>query len=206
MSEQADGDPTAGKGRLESFSDGVIAILITIMILELKIPDALADGLDRKALLEFWPKLGAYGLSFLVIAIMWVNHHAMTRDLRRLAPGYTWLNMLLLFAMSLIPLVTEFYGRHPSSSYAAASYGAVLMIASWSYVAMRAWLMRRETDEQRLRVHRGIEQKNLIGACAYTLSVALAFVSPWLSLAIFILIPAIFFTPELLTPKSWRHE
>jgi uncharacterized membrane protein len=205
VSEQGDADPTGGKGRLEAFSDGVIAILITIMVLELKVPDALADGFDAKSAEEFWPKFGAYGLSFLVLAIMWVNHHAMTRDLHRLAPGYTWLNMVLLFGMSLIPLATEFYGAHPSASHAAASYGVVLAMTAWTFVAMRAWLKRRETDPYKKRAHHAIQMKNLLGAGLYTSSVALAFVNVWLSLAIFLVTPAMFFTPDMLLPKAWRR-
>ena len=200
-----DADPTGGKSRLESFSDGVVAILITIMVLELKAPDALAYGFDAQALAEFGPKFGAYGLSFLVIAIMWVNHHGMTRDLKRLAPAYTWMNLFLLFGMSLIPLATEFYGAHPTSPYAAASYGAVLSTTAWTFVGMRGWLEHRETDPARRRAHHAIQRKNLLGASLYTLSIALAFVSVWASLAIFLLVPAMFFTPEFLLPKAWRR-
>ncbi|HWE44538.1 MAG TPA: TMEM175 family protein [Caulobacteraceae bacterium] len=207
MSEPGtDTDATAGKGRLEAFSDGVIAILITIMVLELKVPDALAHGFDRAALAEFGPKFGAYGLSFLVLAIMWVNHHAMTRDLKRLAPGFTWLNMILLFAMSMIPLVTEFYGAHPNSTNAAAAYGAVLATTAWSYVGMRAWLQRHETDPAKRSAHRGIQLKNLLGASLYTLSIALAFINPHAPLAIFLLVPAMFFTPNMLLPKALRSS
>jgi uncharacterized membrane protein len=110
-----------------------------------------------------------------------------------------------LFGMSLIPLVTDFYGGHPSSSYAAASYAAVLAMTSWTFVAMRGWLERRETDDAKRAAHHAIERKNLLGASLYTLSIGLAFVSPWASVAIFLLVPAMFFTPELLLPKSWRR-
>lgn len=206
MSEQGDADPTGGRGRLEAFSDGVIAILVTIMVLELKVPDALADGFDAQAAAKFWPKFGVYGLSFLVLAIMWVNHHAMTRDLKRLAPAYTWMNMFLLFGMSLIPLVTEFYGGHPSSSYAAAGYGAVLAMTSWTFVGMRGWLELRETDPDKRAVHHALELKNLLGASLYTISIALAFANPWAPLAIFLLVPAMFFTPDFLLPKAWRRN
>jgi uncharacterized membrane protein len=202
---QGEADPTGGKGRLEAFSDGVIAILVTIMVLELKVPDALAEGLDPRALSAFWPKLGVYALSFLVLAIMWVNHHAMTRDLKRLEAPYTWMNMLLLFGMSLIPLVTDFYGGHIASPYATASYAGVLALTSWTFVAMRGWLMLHEADPHKVAKHRALERKNLFGASCYTASIALAFVNPWISLAIFILIPATFFTPDFLLPKGLKE-
>jgi uncharacterized membrane protein len=190
-------DSPPQKGRVEAFSDGVIAIIITIMVLELKVPEALAHGLDVKALEAVGPRFAAYALSFLVIAIMWVNHHALTATLRQAEPGFLWLNNLLLFGMSLIPLVTSFYGEHPAEALPAAAYGAVLSLTAWTFTWIRAWLLNRETENSELKaLHRRVFWKSVAGASVYTASMGLAFLSPWAALACFVLVPAMFFVPD----------
>ncbi len=197
-------DSSPQKGRVEAFSDGVIAIIITIMVLELKLPEALAHGLDPKILAEIAPRFGAYALSFLVVAVMWVNHHALTETLHRAGPGFLWLNNLLLFGMSLIPLVTAFYGDHPLEAIPAAAYGLVLSLTAWTFTGMRLWLLRRETENEALRArHRRVLWKSAIGASIYTAASALAFANPWISLACFVLVPASFFIPD---GERWERK
>src|SRR6266849_10411556 len=122
-----------GKSRLEAFSDGVIAIIITIMVLELK-PPAATDLAD---LLHLLPVLCAYSLSFLVVAIMWVNHHALVGRVKRVDAGILWANNSLLFWMSLIPFVTAYMGQHQTAPTAVALYGAVLALSAAGFTILR---------------------------------------------------------------------
>lgn len=195
--KEADEAVTPGKARVEAFSDGVIAILITIMVLDLKLPDALAQGFDRAAIEAFAPRLIAYAMSFLVLAIMWVNHHYLLATLRQARSGFLWMNNILLFSMSLIPAATANLGAHPFSATAAAIYGGVLTASAAMFTAMRDYLRKREQDNEALaRLHRAVTAKSLVGTAIYAASVPLAFVSVYLAFACFAVVPAMFFLPD----------
>src|SRR5205085_7972813 len=128
-----------GTGRIEAFSDGVFAIIITIMVLELKLPDHAADhGLWLGLLKPLAPKLISYALSFLVVAIMWVNHHALMDVAPHATRQLMWWNNHLLFWMSLIPLATAFVGENPFLPIAVALYGFVLFAAAASFTLLRS--------------------------------------------------------------------
>ena len=189
-----------GKGRAEAFSDGVMAIIITIMVLELKLPDALAHGFDRAALLAFAPRLIAYAMSFLAVAIMWMNHHYLLAALRQTSGGFLWLNNLLLFWMSLIPAATAFLSEHPLAAPAAAIYGGVLTCSSATFTMMRIWVQRLQRETPALaRLQAAMRVRSLIATAVYALSAPLAFVSIYLAFACFAIVPAMFFLPQWRT-------
>ena len=185
---------TIGKGRLEAFSDGVIAIIVTIMVLELKIPH---EG-TLEALTKLGPTFCSYLLSFLVVAIMWINHHHMIHAFRKVTGSLLWLNMNLLFWMSLIPFVTGWMGEHSASPLPVALYGLDLTLCSFAFHLLRGELICQSEDDdaEMLRYHRKVQRKNLFSLLTYALSVGLAFVSVFLSYAIFMIIPALYFLPE----------
>jgi uncharacterized membrane protein len=189
---------TFGRGRIEAFSDGVIAIIVTIMVLELHIPETALEGdVWTQLVLPLAPKLIGYALSFLVVAIMWVNHHALMDTVRRVDSAVVWLNLNLLFWMSLIPLVTGFWGDHPLDAPAVSAYGFVLFTSAAAFTLFRRHLMVRERESAELAaLHLRIWRKSLLGMGLYGATVPLAWVSPWVSIAIFVLVPAMFFIPD----------
>jgi uncharacterized membrane protein len=180
--------------RLEAFSDGVIAVIITIMVLELRAPAA-GTG---PALLAVAPSFLIYLLSFVVVAIMWVNHHHLLYTARRADVRLLWANNNLLFWMSLTPFVTAWMGTHPTAPVPVALYGVVLCLAAQSFGLLRNALARQHRDDPALHVilrGRGRTKARLASAL-YALSVGLAFVSVYLAYAVYVLIPALYFLPE----------
>lgn len=179
--------------RLEAFSDGVIAIIVTIMVLELRAPSQPTWA----ALLKVAPVFVSYGLSFLVVAIMWVNHHHLIHAVREVTARLLWSNLNLLFWMSLIPFVTDFLGKNYRQPMAAALYGLNLALCGTSFYILRSELMRQDSRDGNLRdYHAGVQRKNAFSAALYFLSVPLAYVSIYASFFIFVLIPAMYFLPE----------
>jgi uncharacterized membrane protein len=179
------------RGRLEAFSDGVIAIIITIMVLELKAPQAATP----RALIALSPVFLSYALSFLVVAIMWVNHHHLIHGVRAVDGTLLWCNNALLFAMSLIPFSTAFLGENPRSPLAVSVYGANLALAGFGFFLLRGAVARR-ADPASEPMHRRQQRKNLMSAGLYASAIPLAYVSVWLSFGIYLLIPALYFMPE----------
>jgi uncharacterized membrane protein len=201
-------EKTSGLTRLEAFSDGVIAIIITIMVLELKLPEhGVEHGLWEGLVKPLAPKFVAYGLSFVVIAIMWVNHHAMIATARRASRAVLWCNIHLLFWMSLIPFATAIVGDNPFLPRRVAIYGFVMFASASAFTLLR-WCIAREehADKEMKRLHAAVMRKNYLGMALYGLSVPLAFVSVTLSIAIFFLIPAMFFLPQLLPGEKGESE
>ena len=188
--------------RLEAFSDGVIAIIVTIMVLELRAP----SQPTWPALLKVAPVFLSYGLSFLVAAIMWVNHHHLIHAVREVTARLLWSNLNLLFWMSLIPFVTDFLGKNYRQPMAVVLYGLDLALCGSSFYLLRTELVRQDQANPNLaEYHATMQQKNAFFAGLYFLSVPLAYVSIYASFFIFVLIPAMYFLPEkkLATP---RHE
>lgn len=180
-------------GRLEAFSDGVIAIIVTIMVLELRAP---AQPTWR-ALLKVAPVFMSYGLSFLVVAIMWVNHHHLIHAVREVTARLLWSNLNLLFWMSLVPFVTDFLGKNYREPMAVALYGLDLALCGLSFFVLRTELVRQDRDNPELaEYHSTIQQKNVLSFALYFLAVPLAYVSVYVSFFIFALIPAMYFLPE----------
>jgi uncharacterized membrane protein len=179
--------------RLEAFSDGVIAIVVTIMVLELRAPAQPTSP----ALLKVAPVFISYGLSFLIVAIMWVNHHHMIHMVRQVTARLLWSNLNLLFWMSLVPFVTEFLGKNYRAPMAVALYGLDLTMCAAAFCLLRMELIRQERhDLELVEYHRGILRKNLLSLSLYLSSAPLAYVSIYASFFVFVLIPAIYFLPE----------
>jgi uncharacterized membrane protein len=183
--------PGIGSGRTQALSDGVIAIIMTIMVLELKLPRYESFG----ALVALWPTFLAYALSFLVVAIMWVNHHHLFAVVRRVNGKLLWSNNLLLFWMSLVPFCTAWLGEYPDSVPPVAVYGADLCACSSSFLILR-WVLASSRDSDEIAALHGRQmRKNLVTTGLYAASVPLAFVSPWASFSVFVLVPALYFLP-----------
>lgn len=183
-----------GTNRVEAFSDGVIAIIVTIMVLELKVP---ADG-SAPALLRVAPTVLSYILSFVVVAIMWVNHHQLLHAARRADNRLLWTNNFLLFCMSLIPFATAYLGQHYTEPLPAALYGAVMTLSGMGFTALRAAIGRhhqREGERKAADIVLMSQRKNWFSVCLYAASVPLAYSSVWVSFGIFVLIPVMYFMP-----------
>ena len=185
--------PEMTTSRLEAFSDGVIAIIITIMVLELRAPAQPTFA----ALASLAPEFLTYALSFLLLAIMWVNHHHFVHSVRTVTARLLWSNLYLLFCMSLIPFVTEFVSKNYREPLAVALYGLDLTLCSSAFYLLRMELIRQSRHEPAMmKHHQRINRKGALAAALYLLSVPLAYVSIYASFFIFALIPAMYFLPE----------
>jgi len=182
-----------GTNRLEAFSDGVIAVIITIMVLELKVP----RDTTLVSLRGILPQFLSYLLSFLVVAIMWVNHHHMLHSARRADARLLWSNNALLFWMSLVPFVTAYMGDHFRDSRAVALYGIVLSLCSVSFAVLRSAIIQHHRDNpDMVGYHRRVQSKNLYSMLLYMASVPLAFVDVRISFFIFVFVALSYFLPE----------
>ena len=180
-------------GRLEAFSDGVIAIIVTIMVLELRAP----SQPTLAALLKVAPIFISYALSFLVVAIMWVNHHHLIHAVHKVTARLLWTNIYLLFWMSLVPFVTDYLGKNYHEPMAVALYGLDLVLCSSAFYFLRIILVQQDGHDSALaEYHESIQRKNAFSAALYLASVPLAYVSIYASYFIFALIPATYFLPE----------
>jgi TMEM175 potassium channel family protein len=180
------------KDRLEAFSDGVIAIIITIMVLELRAP----AGADWAALHETWPGLLSYVLSFVYLGIYWNNHHHMLHMTDRVTGVMLWANLHLLFWLSLIPFVTGWLGEHHTASLPTAVYGFVLLMAAIAYYILQATIIRAQGPGSRLAAAVGGDWKGKASPGLYVLAVGLAFVSPVVSDLLFVLVAIIWLVPD----------
>jgi uncharacterized membrane protein len=179
--------------RMEAFSDGVIAIIVTIMVLQLTSPAQPTWA----ALMKQRSIFLSYGLSFLVAAIMWVNHHHLIHAVRDVTPKLLWSNLNLLFWMSLIPFVTDFLGRNPRAPFPVSLYGLDLSLCGLSFWILRLELARQHRpDPEMSEYHSRIQLKNLFSAFLYLAAAGLAPVSIYISYFIYILIPVLYFLPE----------
>jgi uncharacterized membrane protein len=184
------------KNRIEAFSDGVIAIIITIMVLELQIPELKEISTDKDVwvvLLSLVPKVLAYLLSFIVVAILWINHHSLFDKIPYTTSGLVWYNAFLLFCMSLIPLPTSFLAKYPTFYQATMFYGFVMFLNSLAFLLMRRYV---EVEAKLIPYNKMVHKSNFISTGLYLLSIPLALVSIYLSLMIFIGIPVWYFLPD----------
>ena len=169
------------------------------MVLELKLP----HDASAAALLERWPIFLSYVLSFLLVAIMWVNHHHILHSAHHVNAGLLWANIHLLFWMSLIPFVTAYMGDTHGSPLSVALYGGVLALASTAFAILRSVLIKQHPNNADITTHhRRVQRKNLLSSLTYASSVPLAFVWIWASLAIFVVIPLLYFLPEARLDKA----
>jgi len=182
-----------GTGRIEAFSDGVIAIIVTIMVLQLTNP----SQPTFPALLKQAPIFLSYALSFLVVAIMWVNHHHQIHAVQEVNARLLWSNINLLFWMSLTPFVTDFMGRNPHAPFPVALYGLSLAMCGFAFWILRIEIARQHRrDPEMSEYHSRVQLKNLFSGFLYLSAAALADVSVYISYFIYVLIPAIYFLPE----------
>ncbi|HEY5994957.1 MAG TPA: TMEM175 family protein [Gallionellaceae bacterium] len=180
------------KGRLEAFSDGVIAIIITIMVLEMKVP----HGSDASALLPVLPVFLSYVLSFIYVGIYWNNHHHMLHSVRQVNGAILWANLHLLFWLSLFPFVTGWAGENHFTAMPTALYGAVLFMAAIAYTILQLVIIRQQGAESVLARAVGKDVKGKLSIVAYLTAILLAFVSPWLANALYVLVALAWVVPD----------
>jgi uncharacterized membrane protein len=180
------------KGRLEAFSDGVIAILITIMVLELKVP----EGADAAALRPLLPVFLTYVLSFVFLGIYWNNHHHMLHAAHRINGKVLWANLHLLFWLSLIPFVTGWMGENHFAPVPTAVYGAVLLMAAVAYTILKELLVAAQGPTSRLKDALGNDTKGRVSLALYMVAIPLAFVNQWISDAIYVGVAMLWLVPD----------
>jgi len=180
------------KGRLEAFSDGVLAILITIMVLELKIP----HGIDWDALRPLVPVFLAYVLSFIYIAIYWNNHHHMLYVTRQINGKILWANMHLLFWLSLVPFVTGWMGENHFAPLPTAVYGVVLLLAAIAYYILQRLIIVQQGANSQLKAAIGKDIKGKISPLIYVAAIPLAFVNQWISDVLYVLVALMWLIPD----------
>jgi uncharacterized membrane protein len=180
------------KGRLEAFSDGVIAILITIMVLELKVP----HGSDLVALNPLVPVFLTYILSFIFLGIYWNNHHHLLQATSRIGGGVLWANLHLLFWLSLVPFVTGWMGENHFAPVPTAIYGAVLLGAAIAFTILVRAILAYEPPGSRLAEAIGKDRKGNISLVLYAMAIPLAFVNQWISDLIYVLVASIWLVPD----------
>ena len=180
------------KGRLEAFSDGVLAIIITIMVLELKAPHG-ARLADLRPLLSVFL---SYALSFVYVGIYWNNHHHMFQVTRHVTGGILWANLLLLFWLSLIPFTTAWVGDHPAAPGPSAAYGVLLLLAAVAYWNLQRTILRAPGGNPTLAEALGRDLKGKISPLAYLAAIPLSFVSPWIAQAIYVGMALVWLVPD----------
>ena len=181
-----------GKERLAAFSDGVIAIIITIMVLELKLP----HGADWATFAGLGPHFLSYVLSFIYIAIYWNNHHHLLHTVTRVDGLILWANSHLLFWLSLIPAATAWLGDNFPAALPVAVYGVALLMPAIAYYLLQTAIVHRHGRHSALAVALGSDLKGKISPLLYLTAIGLAFVNAWLSIALYVLVAAIWLVPD----------
>jgi uncharacterized membrane protein len=185
-------DGAMGKDRLAAFSDGVIAILITIMVLELRVP----HGADWGALSGVAPSFLTYVMSFIYLAIYWNNHHHLLHTVTRVDGLILWANSRLLFWLSLVPAATAWMGENLAASLPTAIYGVVLLMPAIAYYLLQMAIVHRQGRHSVLAEALGRDVKGKLSPLLYLAGIALAFVCPWASIAIYVLVALMWFIPD----------
>ena len=181
-----------GKSRIEAFSDGVLAIIITIMVLELKVPHE--PTLD--ALASLWPVITSYVLSFVYIGIYWNNHHHMLHATQRISGGVLWANLHLLFWLSLVPFVTGWMGENHFAALPTALYGVVLLMAAIAYWILQRAIMAVQGPDSLLRTAVGTDLKGKLSPLLYIAGIGLAFVDARLGGGMYVLVALMWLVPD----------
>ena len=190
--------------RLEAFSDGVIAVIITIMVLELHVPEA--SGIA--GLWSIAPRLGIYSLSFLMVAIYWINHHELCRRTETANYRVLWSNLLLLFTLSLLPFFTDYVAEHHFDSFSTALYTVVMILAGQGFLVLRLALnaMHRAHHEALPKQDRAETTKHLASLALYLLALPVAYYKPVLSLALNLAVTLIWIAPELGLRRPYEGD
>ena len=181
-----------GKSRLEAFSDGVIAIIITIMVLELKVPHG--DQLDQLG--PMIPVFLSYVMSFIYVGIYWNNHHHLFHAAHRVNGAILWANLHLLFWLSVVPFVTNWMGENHGSAWPIALYGIVLMMAGVAYFILTQALIAFHGKDSSIARAVGSDFMGKISVVIYLLAIGLAFVQPWFSLGLYVLVALAWIVPD----------
>ncbi len=180
------------KSRVEAFSDGVVAILITIMVLELHVP----DGAELEALVPLAPVFLSYVLSFVNLGIYWNNHHHLLQAATAIDGRVLWANLHLLFWLSLVPFGTAWMGQNGFASVPTAAYGAVLLLASIAYFILVRALIAVRGQTPAIAAAVGSDRKGIASSVIYLVAIPVAFVAPYVSFALYTLVAAIWFVPD----------
>ncbi|MEW6209610.1 MAG: TMEM175 family protein [Acidobacteriota bacterium] len=180
------------KGRMEAFSDGVLAIIITIMVLEMKVP----HGVDLAALRPLIPVFLSYALSFIFLGIYWNNHHHLLQAVRRVNGRILWANLHLLFWLSLVPFATNWMGENRFAPLPVALYGAVLLLAAIAYFILTRALISHHGADSAIAVALGRDFKGKISIVFYVAAIPLSFVNSRLALALYILVAVMWLIPD----------
>jgi uncharacterized membrane protein len=181
-----------GKDRLAAFSDGVIAIIITIMVLELHVP----HGSDTSALAAIAPSFLTYVLSFIYVGIYWNNHHHLLHTVTRVDGLILWANLHLLFWLSVIPVATAWAGQNLAAPLPTAIYGVALLMPGIAYVLLQWAIVRRQGKRSALAEALGRDVKGKMLPILYGAGIVLAFVNPWISIALYVLVAIIWLVPD----------
>ncbi|MGA2811536.1 MAG: TMEM175 family protein [Candidatus Acidiferrum sp.] len=180
------------KGRLEAFSDGVIAVIITIMVLELKVP----QGTDWAALRPLIPVFLSYVLSFIYVGIYWNNHHHMLQACQKVNGRVLWANLHLLFWMSLVPVVTGWMGGSHQAPIPVALYGSVLFLTGCAYLILSRALIALNGEDSPLAKALGRDDKGKISLMLYAFAIGLSFFRTWIALAVYATVAIMWFVPD----------
>ena len=181
-----------GKGRLEAFSDGVIAVIITIMVLELKVP----HGETFAALAPLIPTVLIYVLSFIYVGIYWNNHHHMLHVCSRVTGPILWANLHLLFWLSLVPFTTAWMGENHFASAPTALYGGVLLMAGVAYWILQQLIIQSQGEHSLLREAVGQDRKGKLSPALYLIAILFALRAPWVSQSIYTLVALMWLVPD----------
>jgi uncharacterized membrane protein len=191
-----------GKGRLEAFSDGVLAIIITIMVLELKVP----HGEDLAALVPLIPVFLSYVLSFLYVGIYWNNHHHMLHTVKTVSGGVLWANLHLLFWLSLFPFATGFMGENHFAPTPSALYGVVLFGAAISYTILQIAIIRSQGKDSLLRAAVGSDWKGKVSLVSYVVGIASTFMVPLVAQVFYVAVALIWLVPDPRIERTLAHR
>ena len=183
--------------RLEAFSDGVFAIIITIMVLELKVP----RDPDINALRPLLPIFLTYLLSFIYLGIYWNNHHHLLNVCRQISAGIMWANLHLLFWLSLFPFVTGWMGENHFQSVPSALYGGVLLMAALAYYILQRLIIRLDGSESRLARAIGSDRKGKLSLVLYAIAIGISFFQPWIAGCIYITVALTWLIPDRRVEK-----
>ncbi|MFO1513135.1 MAG: TMEM175 family protein [Verrucomicrobiota bacterium] len=187
------------KNRLEAFSDGVLAIIITIMVLELKVPHAVEQARHSAELADLKPLVPvflSYVLSFIYVGIYWNNHHHMFHSTRHVSGGILWANLHLLFWLSLFPFTTAWVGENHLAPTPTAVYGFVLLMAAGAYLILQRTIIAQQGQNSLLAAAIGKDWKGKLSALCYFAAIPLAFVNPWIATGLYVLVAFLWLIPD----------
>lgn len=196
-------DAAMNTTRLEAFSDGVIAIVITIMVLDLKVPHGSGTFAE---LLQLWPVFFSYVLSFVYVGIYWCNHHHLMQTVQRVNGGILWANLHWMFWLSLMPFTTGWMGENEFSPHSLVLYGANLMMSALAWVLLAHMLTREPANRQVLALRIGADWKGRVSPVGYLAGMALAFVNPWLSGALYMAVALLWLVPDRRIERTLQQE